>query len=71
MKPPRNHSHLWNNLPTKERERLYPMMVEAQYLHIWQCKEKAIKAHKFHMKMLDSQMRNIADELNGMIETVD
>lgn len=56
-------SHLWNDLPTEERKRLMPHMIESQRLHIWQCKQKAITAHKLHMKELDDWLKNLDDEL--------
>lgn len=56
-------THLWNDLPADERKRLMPSMIETQKLHIWQCKQKAVKAHKMHMKELDSWMKNLDDEL--------
>ena len=62
-KPTNDFSHLWNDLPIEERKRLMPHMVEAQKLHIWQCKQKAIAAHKKHMKELDDWLKNLDDEL--------
>ena len=41
-----------------------PYMVESQKLHIWQVKQKAIEAHKAHMKALDDWMANLENELN-------
>jgi len=57
--PTRNHSHLWNDLPKDERLRMMPHMIESQWLHIWQVKQKAIAAHSQHMKELDDWMRNL------------
>ena len=62
-KPTSDFSHLWNDLPEDERKRLMPHMVEAQKLHIWQCKQKAIAAHKKHMEQLDDWLWNLDDEL--------
>ena len=56
-------NHLWNNLPIEERKRLMPHMVESQKLHIWQCKQKAILAHKKHMKELDAWIANLDSDL--------
>ena len=61
--PTNDFNHLWNNLPADERKRLMPHMVESQKLHIWQCKQKAITAHKKHMKELDDWLKNLDDEL--------
>lgn len=63
-KPTRNHVGLWNNLPYEERARLMPSMIETQKLHIWQCKQKAISAHKKHMCELDDWMMNLDMELS-------
>lgn len=65
-KPPNEHDSLWNDLPIDERERLMPHQMESQILHIWQCKHKAIKAHKQHMKQLDDWMANIERELKRL-----
>jgi len=62
--PTNNFSYLWNDLPFEERSRLMPHMIEAQKLHIWQCKQKAIEAHKAHMKALDDLLKNLDRELN-------
>lgn len=61
--PTNNHNDLWNDLPSDERKRLMPHMLESQILHIWQCKQKAILAHRKHMKELDIWMANIKHEL--------
>lgn len=63
-KPPKSNSHLWNDLPFEERKRLMPYMLEAQILHVWQCKEKAIKAHKRHLQGLNDLIGNLERELN-------
>jgi hypothetical protein len=64
LKPTNNFSHLWNDLPYDERERLMPHMVERQKLHVWQCKQKAIAAHKRHMKELDDWLSSLDAELS-------
>lgn len=51
-------------MPKEERERLMPHAMESQLLHIWQCKQKAIAAHKRHMKELDDWMANIKRDLD-------
>lgn len=61
--PTNNFSHLWNSLPFDERKRLMPYAVESQKLHIVQCKQKAISAHKKHMKELDEWIANLDSEL--------
>ena len=62
--PPKDNAHIWNDLPFEERKRLMPYMMEAQLLHIHQCKHKAIQAHKKHMRELDDWMNNIKRELD-------
>ncbi len=65
MKRPTNdHDSLWNDLPIDERKRLMPHQMESQILHIWQCKQKAIKAHKQHMKELDEWIISIKQGLD-------
>ena len=60
MKAPTNDfNHLWNDLPDSERKRLMPHMIESQILHIWQCKSRAISAHKSHMHELNEQISNL------------
>jgi hypothetical protein len=61
--PTNNFTHLWKDLPLEERKRLMPQCIESQKLHIWQCKQKAIAAHKLHMKGLDDWMANLDREL--------
>lgn len=63
--PTREHDHLWNDLPDDERKRLMPHMIQTQKLHIWQCKQKAIAAHKKHMKELDDWMKNLDSSLRA------
>lgn len=53
------HDHLWNNLPGEERARLMPHMLECQIRHIEQCKSKALRAHKSHMKELNDHIVNL------------
>ena len=62
--PPNNHANLWNDMSKEERERLMPHVMESQLLHIWQCKQKAISAHKRHMAELDEWMGSIRQELD-------
>ena len=59
--PKNDFDHLWNDLQYEERARLMPHMRESQYLHVWQCKQKAIAAHKAHMKVLDDWLKSIAN----------
>ena len=61
--PTNDFSHLWNDLPFEERKRLMPHMIEAQKLHIWQCKQKAISAHKSNMRELDTWLDNLNKDL--------
>ena len=61
--PTNNFSYLWNDMSFEERSRLIPHSIESHKLHVWQCKQKAIKAHKAHMKELDDLMRNLDRDL--------
>ena len=63
VEPTNDFSHLWNDLPFEERKRLMPHMIEAQKLHIWQCKQKAISAHKSNMRELDTWLDNLNKDL--------
>jgi len=65
-RPPNEHDSLWNDLTIDERKRLMPHQMESQILHIWQCKQKAIQAHKAHMRQLDDWMANIKRELDRL-----
>lgn len=59
-----NHTHLWNDLPYEERKRLMPHMIESQRRHIIQCRNKAVEAHKKHLKSLDEWVKSLDDELS-------
>lgn len=69
-KPTNDFSHLWNDLPYEERKRLMPHNVESQKLHIWQCKQKAIAAHRAHMRELDDWLKNLDDDLKKYLDKV-
>lgn len=56
-------NQLWNDLPSEERKRLMPFMITSQILHINQCKDKAIWAHKKYIKELDDWISNLEKEL--------
>ena len=56
--PTSDFTHLWNDLPKEERQRLMPHQIETQILHIWQVKQAAIRAHKRYMKELDDWIAN-------------
>ena len=62
--PPNAHENLWNDMPKAERERLMPYVMESQLLHICQCKQKAIKAHRRHMAELNDWMASIKQDLD-------
>jgi len=58
--PPKEFTHVWNDETSfEEKVRLSPVLMETHYLHIWQVKQTAIKAHKRYMKELDGWMDNI------------
>ncbi len=61
--PTRKHTNIWNDLPEDERHRMMPYMIESQWLHIWQVKQTAIKAHKRHMGELNDWMKNLENKL--------
>ena len=55
----KEHIHLWNDMPLHERQRLMPHMIETQINHILQCRERAERAHKQHLKVLDDHIKNL------------
>jgi hypothetical protein len=57
------HTHLWNDLPQEERERLMPYEIESQKRHILQFKAVAIRNHQRHMRELDDWIKNLDREL--------
>lgn len=61
---PTKHSHLWNDLPFEERKRLMPYQIQSQMLHVAQCRAKAVRAHKAHLKELDELYANLERGLN-------
>ena len=61
--PSNDFSHLWNDMAQDERKRLLPHSIESQLLHIWQCKQVAIRAHRKHMAELDEWMLNLQKSL--------
>lgn len=63
IKPTRKHTHLWNDLPFEERERLMPYQIERQILHIWQVRQILERQHKATLADLDAWVSNIREEL--------
>jgi len=57
-------SHLWNDLPFSERARLMPYMMETHKRHVMQCKQRAVNAHKRHMKELNSLIAELDREID-------
>ncbi len=70
LKIQKDHVHLWNDLPSDERSRLMPYMIENQITIIEQQKVKAVRAHKRHMKEIDDHIKNQSREL-GKLERGD
>lgn len=65
MKVPSNDfTHLWNDMPYEERDRLMPYAIENELLHMWKSKQMAIEYHKKHMKEIDAHMANLEQELD-------
>jgi len=56
-------SYLWNDLPKEERRRLMPHAIESQLVHIQQCKIRAIKHHKNHMREINALQNELKKEL--------
>lgn len=53
-----NHTHLWNNLPLQERERLHPYMIEQQILHLKQAREVIARRQAATLKEIDDWIKN-------------
>jgi len=66
IEPTNKFTHIFNDLSFAERDRLSPYLIENQKFHVWQCKQKAIEAHKKHMKKLDDWMNSLDGELNKL-----
>lgn len=66
VKQTKNFDYLWNDLPIDERKRLMPYMIESQKLHIIQCKNKAIAAHKKHMAEINDWLESLDQELRRL-----
>jgi hypothetical protein len=47
------------------------LAMEAQILHVWQCKQKAIAAHNRHIKELDDWMKCIEADLNSITRSAE
>lgn len=60
---PRNHTHLWNDLPFDERSRLMPHQIESQILHLEQARLVFVSGHKRTLRELDSTISNLKDNL--------
>lgn len=58
-----DYSHLWNDLPIAERERLMPYMLQIHMRHIRSCKQKAILAHQAYLADMDKQLKIIDEAL--------
>lgn len=56
-------THLWNDLPYDERERLMPYMIEQHLFHLWQCRAKAARHHEAHIKSIDDHMDSLKQGL--------
>lgn len=68
--PPRDYTRKLNEAQEKP-EILKPAMIEAQMLHIWQCKETAIEAHKAHIRRLDDWLSNLRSSLDRSIREIE
>lgn len=66
--PTHDFKHLWNDMSFDERKRLMPYMIESQKLQIFQCKMKAIRAHKALMADFDDRVKLLNKELNSYKE---
>lgn len=65
--PTNKFNYLWNDKSYEDRASLMPHMIETQKLHIWQCKQIAIAAHKAHMKELNEWLKSLDSELAKVV----
>lgn len=54
-----SYSHLWNDMPLAEREKLYPHILSTHILHLKQTREKIVRHHKRLLDEIDEQIENI------------
>lgn len=57
------HTHLWNDLPIAERERLAPYQMESQILHLQQARSLIVKNHTRTLEEIDAWIANIRRSL--------
>lgn len=63
------HSHLWNDMPFDERKRLMPHMIENHILHLTQTRMMVVEGHRATLERLDSQIKNLRNDLAKRNET--
>lgn len=57
------HSHLWNDLPLSERERLMPHQIETQIQHLEQCRAMIVRNHERQVREIDDWIKNCRKSL--------
>lgn len=57
------HTHLWNNLPDSERQRLAPCLLEAHILHLEQTRETIQRHHNHAINDINAHIRNLKHTL--------
>ncbi len=55
------YTHLWNDMPYEERNRLMPYSIETQILHLEQSKEAAVRGHQRHMREINDHIKSLND----------
>ena len=63
------HSHLWNDMPFDERKRLMPHVIENHILHLTQTRTMIVAGHRATLDQLDSQIKNLRNDLAKRNET--
>ena len=60
---PRDHTHLWNNLPAEERKRLHPYQIETQILCLEQARAALVRGHNETLSSLDNWITELKNHL--------
>ena len=59
-------SHLWNDLPSAERSRLFPYQVESQLLQLQQARVLIVENHNRMLREMDAWIANIQRDLDKL-----
>lgn len=57
------HTSLWNDLPTEERKRLHPHMIETHILHLEQTKLVIMRNHRRLIRDINDHIKSLQEGL--------